>query len=90
MPSSIKSNWISVLVFSIGVDEWLLFPSVQDVFATADCGGFLESTRKPTLPALVQVAERQGKYLSHRLELVEVMPMEQMTWNWEIHLFTSI
>ncbi|XVF27712.1 hypothetical protein REPUB_Repub14bG0132100 [Reevesia pubescens] len=47
----------------IGVDEWLRVPSVEDVFALGDCGGFLEQTRKPVLPALAQVAERQGKYL---------------------------
>uniref|UniRef100_A0A1D1ZBY4 NADH:ubiquinone reductase (non-electrogenic) n=1 Tax=Anthurium amnicola TaxID=1678845 RepID=A0A1D1ZBY4_9ARAE len=48
----------------IGVDDWLRVPSVQDVFALGDCCGFLESTGKPTLPALAQVAERQGKYLA--------------------------
>nr|GME09393.1 internal alternative NAD(P)H-ubiquinone oxidoreductase A1, mitochondrial-like [Ipomoea batatas] len=48
----------------IGVDEWLRVPSVQDVFAIGDCCGFLESTGKPVLPALAQVAERQGKYLA--------------------------
>ncbi|XP_072996340.1 internal alternative NAD(P)H-ubiquinone oxidoreductase A1, mitochondrial-like [Typha latifolia] len=47
----------------IGVDEWLRIPSVQDVFAIGDCSGFLESTGQATLPALAQVAERQGKYL---------------------------
>ncbi|KAK7830413.1 internal alternative NAD(P)H-ubiquinone oxidoreductase A1, mitochondrial [Quercus suber] len=49
----------------IGVDEWLRIPSVQDVFSIGDCSGFLESTGKPTLPALAQVAERQGKYLAN-------------------------
>lgn len=38
-------------------------PSVEDVFALGDCAGFLEQTGKPVLPALAQVAERQGKYL---------------------------
>ncbi|OMO65079.1 FAD-dependent pyridine nucleotide-disulfide oxidoreductase [Corchorus olitorius] len=47
----------------IGVDEWLRVPSVEDVFALGDCAGFLEQTGKPVLPALAQVAERQGKYL---------------------------
>ncbi|XP_038712048.1 internal alternative NAD(P)H-ubiquinone oxidoreductase A2, mitochondrial-like [Tripterygium wilfordii] len=47
----------------IGVDEWLRVPSVQDVFALGDCAGFLEQTGRPVLPALAQVAERQGKYL---------------------------
>ncbi|KAI5674984.1 hypothetical protein M9H77_05934 [Catharanthus roseus] len=51
----------------IGVDEWLRVPSVQDVFAIGDCCGFLESTGKPVLPALAQVAERQGKYLAKQL-----------------------
>ncbi|KAK2644168.1 hypothetical protein Ddye_019363 [Dipteronia dyeriana] len=47
----------------IGVDEWLRVPSVEDVFAVGDCAGFLEQTGRPVLPALAQVAERQGKYL---------------------------
>lgn len=47
----------------IGVDEWLRVPSVEDVFALGDCAGFLEQTGKQVLPALAQVAERQGKYL---------------------------
>ena len=51
----------------IGVDEWLHVPSVQDVFAIGDCSGFVESTGKQTLPALAQVAERQGKYLANLL-----------------------
>ncbi|CAA7038030.1 unnamed protein product [Microthlaspi erraticum] len=51
----------------IGIDEWMRVPSVQDVFAIGDCSGYLESTGKPTLPALAQVAEREGKYLSSLL-----------------------
>ncbi|GMH30332.1 hypothetical protein Nepgr_032175 [Nepenthes gracilis] len=47
----------------IGVDEWLRVPSVEDVFAIGDCAGFLEQTGKKVLPALAQVAEREGKYL---------------------------
>ncbi|CAH9141721.1 unnamed protein product [Cuscuta epithymum] len=47
----------------IGVDEWLRVPEVDDVFALGDCAGFLEKTGRPVLPALAQVAERQGKYL---------------------------
>ncbi|KAF5760654.1 putative NADH:ubiquinone reductase (non-electrogenic) [Helianthus annuus] len=47
----------------IGIDEWLRVPSVEDVFALGDCAGFLEHTGRPVLPALAQVAERQGKYL---------------------------
>ncbi|ERN03429.1 hypothetical protein AMTR_s00003p00262900 [Amborella trichopoda] len=48
----------------IGVDEWLRVPSVDDVYALGDCAGFLEHTGKQTLPALAQVAEREGKYLA--------------------------
>ncbi|KAM0952430.1 putative NADH:ubiquinone reductase (non-electrogenic) [Dioscorea sansibarensis] len=48
----------------IGIDEWLHVPSVEDVFALGDCAGFLEQTGKQVLPALAQVAERQGKYLA--------------------------
>ncbi|XP_039808996.1 internal alternative NAD(P)H-ubiquinone oxidoreductase A2, mitochondrial-like isoform X1 [Panicum virgatum] len=51
----------------IGVDEWLRVPSVRDVYAIGDCSGFLESTGKDVLPALAQVAERQGKYLASLL-----------------------
>nr|XP_027111709.1 internal alternative NAD(P)H-ubiquinone oxidoreductase A1, mitochondrial-like [Coffea arabica]XP_027111710.1 internal alternative NAD(P)H-ubiquinone oxidoreductase A1, mitochondrial-like [Coffea arabica]XP_027111711.1 internal alternative NAD(P)H-ubiquinone oxidoreductase A1, mitochondrial-like [Coffea arabica] len=47
----------------IGIDEWLQVPSVDDVFALGDCAGFLEQTGRQVLPALAQVAERQGKYL---------------------------
>ncbi|PIN11707.1 NADH-dehydrogenase (ubiquinone) [Handroanthus impetiginosus] len=47
----------------IGVDEWLRVPSVEDVFALGDCAGFLEHVGRPVLPALAQVAERQGKFL---------------------------
>ncbi|KAF8010588.1 hypothetical protein BT93_J1279 [Corymbia citriodora subsp. variegata] len=54
----------------IGVDEWLRVPSVQDIFSIGDCSGFLDSTGKPVLPALAQVAERQGKYLAELLNSV--------------------
>ncbi|KAK8697779.1 hypothetical protein V6N13_113916 [Hibiscus sabdariffa] len=54
----------------IGVDEWLRVPTVQDVFSIGDCCGFLESTGKPVLPALAQVAERQGKYLANLLNKI--------------------
>lgn len=47
----------------IGIDEWLQVPSVDDVFALGDCAGFLEQTGRQVLPALAQVAEREGKYL---------------------------
>ncbi|XP_043690202.1 internal alternative NAD(P)H-ubiquinone oxidoreductase A1, mitochondrial-like [Telopea speciosissima] len=47
----------------IGVDEWMRVPSVEDVYALGDCAGFLEQTGRPVLPALAQVAERQGKFL---------------------------
>lgn len=43
-------------VCRIGIDEWLRVPSVADVFAIGDCCGYLESTGKPTLPALAQVS----------------------------------
>uniref|UniRef100_A0A0E0LM99 NADH:ubiquinone reductase (non-electrogenic) n=1 Tax=Oryza punctata TaxID=4537 RepID=A0A0E0LM99_ORYPU len=48
----------------IGVDEWLRVPSVEDVFALGDCAGFLEGTGRAVLPALAQVAEREGRYLA--------------------------
>ncbi|XP_057744142.1 internal alternative NAD(P)H-ubiquinone oxidoreductase A1, mitochondrial-like [Arachis stenosperma] len=54
----------------IGVDEWLRVPSVQDVFSIGDCCGFLETTGRQTLPALAQVAERQGKYLAELLNRI--------------------
>ncbi|RDX69340.1 Internal alternative NAD(P)H-ubiquinone oxidoreductase A1, mitochondrial [Mucuna pruriens] len=54
----------------IGVDEWLRVPSVQDVFSIGDCSGFIESTGRSTLPALAQVAERQGKYLAALLNKI--------------------
>ncbi|CAK7331178.1 unnamed protein product [Dovyalis caffra] len=54
----------------IGIDEWLRVPSVPDVFAIGDCSGFLESTSRPVLPALAQVAERQGKYLASLLNKI--------------------
>ncbi|KAK1396715.1 Internal alternative NAD(P)H-ubiquinone oxidoreductase A2, mitochondrial [Heracleum sosnowskyi] len=54
----------------IGVDEWLRVPSVPDVFSIGDCCGYLESTGKPTLPALAQVAERQGLYLAKVLNMM--------------------
>lgn len=43
-------------VCRIGVDDWLRVPSAPDVFAIGDCSGYLESTGKPTLPALAQVS----------------------------------
>ncbi|GMI88967.1 alternative NAD(P)H dehydrogenase 2 [Hibiscus trionum] len=54
----------------IGIDEWLRVPTVEDVFSIGDCSGFLESTGKPVLPALAQVAERQGKYLANLLNKI--------------------
>lgn len=54
----------------IGVDEWLRVPSAEDVFSIGDCSGYLESTGKPVLPALAQVAERQGKYLAGLLNRI--------------------
>ena len=54
----------------IGIDEWLCVPSAQEIFAIGDCSGFLESTGKPVLPALAQVAERQGKYIAKQLNRI--------------------
>lgn len=54
----------------IGIDEWLRVPSVQDAYSIGDCSGFLESTGRQVLPALAQVAERQGKYLASLLNKV--------------------
>ncbi|KAK7300933.1 hypothetical protein RJT34_11786 [Clitoria ternatea] len=54
----------------IGIDEWLRVPSVEDIFSIGDCSGYVESTGKPTLPALAQVAERQGKYLANLLNKI--------------------
>lgn len=47
----------------IGIDEWMRVPSVEDVYALGDCAGFLEQTGRQVLPALAQVAEREGKFL---------------------------
>lgn len=47
----------------VGIDQWLRVPSVEDVFAVGDCAGFVEQTGMKVLPALAQVAEREGKYL---------------------------
>ncbi|XP_073273835.1 internal alternative NAD(P)H-ubiquinone oxidoreductase A1, mitochondrial-like [Primulina huaijiensis] len=60
----------------IGVDEWLRVPSVEDVFAMGDCAGFLEHTGRPVLPALAQVAEREGKFL------VELFNRMRRTQDW--------
>lgn len=54
----------------IGIDEFLRVPSVEDVYALGDCAGFLEQTGRPVLPALAQVAERQGKYLVELLNKI--------------------
>ncbi|BBN13407.1 NADH:quinone reductase (non-electrogenic) [Marchantia polymorpha subsp. ruderalis] len=51
----------------IGVDEYLRVPGYEDVYAIGDCAGYLESTGKQVLPALAQVAEREGKYLARVL-----------------------
>lgn len=54
----------------IGVDEWLRVPDTTDVFSIGDCSGYVESTGKAPLPALAQVAERQGKYLAALLNRI--------------------
>lgn len=51
----------------IGVDEYLRVPEASDVYALGDCAGYLEDTGKSVLPALAQVAERQGKYMAQIL-----------------------
>ncbi|KAL2623386.1 hypothetical protein R1flu_003591 [Riccia fluitans] len=51
----------------IGIDDYLRVPGHEDVYAIGDCAGYLESTGKPVLPALAQVAEREGKYLAKSL-----------------------
>lgn len=48
-------DFLDVYLDRIGIDEWMRVPSVQDVFAIGDCSGYLETTGKPTLPALAQV-----------------------------------
>ncbi|KAH7314698.1 hypothetical protein KP509_21G016500 [Ceratopteris richardii] len=54
----------------IGVDEYLKVPGFEDMYAIGDCAGFVESVGKPVLPALAQVAERQGKYLAKELNRI--------------------
>lgn len=51
----------------VGVDDNLRVPAYEDVYAIGDCAGYLEGTGKTPLPALAQVAERQGKYLAKSL-----------------------
>lgn len=51
----------------IGVDDNLRVPAFEDIYAIGDCAGYLEGTGKTPLPALAQVAERQGKYLATAL-----------------------
>lgn len=54
----------------IGVDEWLRVPDLEDVYAIGDCAGYIESVGKPVLPALAQVAEREGKYMAKELNRI--------------------
>ncbi|KAJ7541713.1 hypothetical protein O6H91_10G072500 [Diphasiastrum complanatum] len=54
----------------IGVDDWLRVAGLEDVYAIGDCAGYLPSTGKSVLPALAQVAERQGKYLARSLNKI--------------------
>ncbi|EFJ20353.1 hypothetical protein SELMODRAFT_176951 [Selaginella moellendorffii] len=67
------SNFVKKLEFEkspggrIGVDEYMRVPQFEDIYAIGDCAGYLKSTGKPILPALAQVAERQGKYLGAAL-----------------------
>lgn len=55
-----------VILFRIGIDEWLRVPSVEDVFALGDCAGFLEQTGKQVLPALAQVIIVLGHCIANR------------------------
>uniref|UniRef100_A0A7N0VND7 NADH:ubiquinone reductase (non-electrogenic) n=1 Tax=Kalanchoe fedtschenkoi TaxID=63787 RepID=A0A7N0VND7_KALFE len=54
----------------IGIDEWMRVPGVEDVFALGDCAGFVEKTGRPVLPALAQVAEREGKFLAELFDRI--------------------
>ncbi|KAL9662757.1 hypothetical protein QQ045_027591 [Rhodiola kirilowii] len=54
----------------IGIDEWMRVPGVENVFALGDCAGFVEKTGRPVLPALAQVAEREGKFLVQLLNKI--------------------
>ncbi|MCO5611922.1 hypothetical protein L7F22_066181 [Adiantum nelumboides] len=54
----------------IGIDERLKVAGMEDVYAIGDCAGYVESVGKPDLPALAQVAERQGKYLGKELNRI--------------------
>lgn len=51
----------------VGVDDNLRVPAYEDIYAIGDCAGYLEGTGKTPLPALAQVAEREGKYLAKSL-----------------------
>ncbi|KAI5081875.1 hypothetical protein GOP47_0001618 [Adiantum capillus-veneris] len=54
----------------IGIDERLKVIGMEDVYAIGDCAGYVESVGKPVLPALAQVAERQGKYLAKEVNRI--------------------
>jgi len=58
-------------------------PSVQDVFAIGDCSGYLETTGKPTLPALAQVDKL--KYFFSLLSLFS-KKLDYVLWYW-LHTF---
>jgi NADH:ubiquinone reductase (non-electrogenic) len=51
----------------VAVDNHLRVPHHEDVYAIGDCSGYMDSLNKPPLPALAQVAEREGKYLATAL-----------------------
>lgn len=51
----------------VAVDDHLRVPKHEDIYAIGDCSGYMDSLNKSSLPALAQVAERQGKYLATSL-----------------------
>ncbi|GAQ89703.1 NADH-dehydrogenase [Klebsormidium nitens] len=51
----------------LAVDTRLKVVGAQDVYALGDCAGYAGNTGLAELPALAQVAERQGKYLARAL-----------------------
>ena len=51
----------------VAVDNHLRVPHHEDVYAMGDCSGYMDSLNKQPLPALAQVAEREGRYLAMAL-----------------------
>ncbi|KAG0588080.1 hypothetical protein KC19_2G214500 [Ceratodon purpureus] len=48
----------------VAIDNHLRVPHHEDVYAIGDCAGYMDSLNKPPLPALAQVAEREGRYMA--------------------------